>query len=164
VRDRQVRASRAAALALSLLALAGCPDPADQFIAGRLLDRCNGTWPVCTTIAGCVVNNTIYLEGTLPGTRRMIVRTRGQATIKVSLYLKSEGATGTNALIEWNETNCGTVASASVGGPDFFREFDAEGVFSRTQNVSQEGDHLITFSSDATADYYVKLDVTEIGI
>ncbi len=158
-----MKLASAKSLALGLLALAGCTDPASAFTAGRLLDPCDSTWPVCTTIAGCVVNDTLYLEGTLPGTRRMIVRTTGQASITVSVYLKTEGATGTNTLIEWNDASCGTVASDSMTGADFFKSFEAAGVFSQTQNVSQEGDHLITFTSDSTADYLLKVDVTEIG-
>ncbi len=158
-----MRASRFFGLALGLLAVAGCPDPAAQFTAGRLPDPCNGTWPVCTTIAGCVVNNSTYLEGTFPGPRRMIVRTRSQATIKVSVYLKSEGATGHETSINWNDASCGMVATETLTGADFFKEFEAQGTFTRTKSVSQEGDHLITFSSDSTADYLLKLDITETG-
>ncbi len=153
---------RASLLALALLLLGSCADLADQFTAGRLLDPCDGWWPVCTTVAGCVANNTIYLEGKLPGTRRMIVRTQGQASIAVSVYLKSEGAIGHEMRIEWGDA-CGTIASESLTGADLFKEFEAAGVFSRTKNVAQGGDHLVTFSSDATADYFLKVEVTELG-
>jgi hypothetical protein len=149
---------------VGLLLLSGCPDPAAQFIAGRLVDPCDGSWPVCTTIAGCLANNSTYLEGKLPGTRKMIVRTRGQASIKVSIHLKNEGAIGHQTRLEWNDASCGTVASEILTGADFFKEFEAQGEFSRTRNVAQEGDHLILFESDSTADYLLKVDVTEVGI
>lgn len=162
MQSKSVTTGRASLLASVLLLLGGCTDPADQFTAGRLLDPCDGWWPVCTTVAGCVVNNTLYLEGKLPGTRRMIVRTQRHASIAVSVYLNSEGAIGHEARIDWGDA-CGIVASESLTGADLFKEFEATGVFSRTKNVAQGGDHLVTFSSDATADYLLKVDVIEIG-
>ena len=155
--------ARARPLALGLLLLSGCPDPAAQFIAGRLADSCDGAWPVCTNIAGCLVNNSTYLEGRLPGVRPMVVRTRGQASIKVSIHLKTEGAIGKKTRIEWNDASCGTIATEILSGADFFKEFEAQGEFSRTRNVAQEGDHLIVFESDSTADYLLKVEVTEVG-
>ena len=150
-------------LALSLgaaLLLAGCPDAADQFISGRLLDPCNSGWPVCDTTAGCFVGNAYYLEGQFPGTRRFIVRTDGQAQVTIALFLKSEGAAGKSLRIEWNDASCGTKSVEEIDGKAFFKETEAEGELDRTKNVYQGGDHLIEVSCDSTAEYILKAVVT----
>ncbi|MGC4121472.1 MAG: hypothetical protein QM765_44235 [Myxococcales bacterium] len=143
----------------ALLSLSGCPDSADQFTAGRLLDPCNSSWPVCTTTAGCFVGNSYYLEGQFPGTRRFIVRTDGQASITISLYLKSQGAAGENLRIEWNDAACGNKTVEEVDGKAFFKEMEAEGSLRRTHNVYRAGDHLIEVTCDSTAEYLLKADV-----
>ncbi len=143
----------------ALLALSGCPDSEDQFKAGRLLDPCNGSWPVCTTTAGCFVGNSYYLEGQFPGTRRFIVRTDGQASITVALFLKSQGAAGDSLRLEWNDASCGTKTVEEIDGKAFFKEVEAEGTLRRTTNVYRGGDHLIEVSCDSTAEYLLKAEV-----
>ena len=143
--------------------LCGCPDASDQFKSGRLLDPCNNSWPVCTTTAGCFVGDSYYLEGQFPGTRRFIVRTQGQAAIEVSIFLETQAAEGNQLSITWNDAACGTVQVVQMTGVDFFKEFQAEGVLSRTKNVYQAGDHLIDVTADCSAEYMLKADVNEAG-
>ncbi|MBI5543474.1 MAG: hypothetical protein HY901_06265 [Deltaproteobacteria bacterium] len=140
-------------------ALCGCPDAADQFIEGRLLDPCNSSWPVCTTTAGCFVGNSYYLEGQFPGTRRFIVRTDGQAAITLSVFLKTQGAVGHELRMEWNDAACGSKFVELIDGTAFFKEVEAEGSLSRTKNVYRAGDHLLEVSSDSTAEYLLKAEV-----
>lgn len=152
---------RASAIPLgaALLLLSGCPDAADQFTNGRLLDPCNGSWPVCTTTAGCFVGNAYYLEGQFPGTRRFIVRTDGQASIALSVFLTTQGAVGHDLQLVWNDAACGTMQIETIDGQAFFKEVETEGLLVRTKNVFQAGDHLIEVSSDTTAEYLLKADV-----
>lgn len=145
-------------LALALL-LAGCPDAADQFVSGRLLDPCDGAWPVCTTTAGCFVGDTAYLEGQFPGTRRFIVRTPGAAEVTIALFLKTQAATGETLRLEWNDAACGTRSVEEIPGIGFFKEVEAEGELRRTKSVYQGGDHLLEVTSDATAEYLLKVEV-----
>jgi hypothetical protein len=142
------------------LLLAGCPDAADGFKNGRLLNACNSSWPVCTTTAGCFVSNNYYLEGEFPGTRRFIVRTDGQAQIAISIFLVSEGAAGQQLRIEWNDASCGTKSVEEVDGQAFFKEAEAEGTLTRTHSVFQPGDHLIEVTCDSTAEYILKPVIT----
>ncbi|HEY3451698.1 MAG TPA: hypothetical protein VGK67_35400 [Myxococcales bacterium] len=147
----------------ALLALSGCPDSADMFTSGRLLDPCNSSWPVCTTTAGCFVGNSYYLEGQFPGTRRFIVRTDGQASVTIALYLKSQGAAGEQLRIEWNDASCGNKTVEEVDGKAFFKEVEAEGSLRRTKNVYRGGDHLIEVSCDSNAEYLLKAEVNSAG-
>ncbi len=151
-------------LALAALALTSCPDPADQFVSGRLLDPCNGAWPVCNTTAGCFVGNAYYLEGQFPGTRRFVVRTQSQAAITIAVFLKSQGATGEKLRIEWNDSACGTKTVEEVDGKAFFKETEAEGSLRRTKNVYRAGDHLIEVSADCTGEYLLKAEVSEAAV
>jgi len=148
-----------ATLVGAALLLAGCPDAADQFTSGRLLDPCNGSWPVCTTSAGCFVGNSYYLEGQFPGTRRFVVRTDGQASIAIALFLKSQGAAGEQLRIEWNDASCGNKSVVEVDGKAFFKEVEAEGSLWRVKSVFRGGDHLIEVSCDSTAEYLLKAEV-----
>jgi len=143
----------------ALLVLVGCPDSADQFTAGRLLDPCNGSWPVCTTNAGCFVGNSYYLEGQFPGSRRFIVRTDGQASVKISLYLVTEAAVGDTLRVEWNDSACGTKMVEEVTGTSFFQDIEASGSWSRVKNVFQAGDHLIEVTCGSTAEYLLKAEI-----
>ena len=148
----------AAALATLLVA---CADPEEQFKAGRLFDACDRAWPVCTTTAGCIAGNAQYLEGRFPGTRRLIVRTQGQAEVSVVLLLKTQGAIGTETRLEWNEAGCGTRSVETLEGRGFFKEYEAMGEVRRAANVHREGDHLVEVTSDSTADYLLKVEVRE---
>jgi len=141
------------------LLLAGCPDPAAQFINGHLLEPCNGAWPVCTEIAGCSIDQEYYLQGQFPGTRRFMIRTTGQAQIAVDIFLLTEGAIGLATRIDWWEAGCGSKSSAVTAGQDFFKESEVEGQFRRVESVYQPGDHLIEVDSDATAEYYLKVEI-----
>lgn len=157
----RTRPSRVAAIAAAALALAGCIDAEAVFTSGRLREPCNGSWPVCTTTAGCVVGNAYFLDGRFPGTRRMIIKTESRATVAIVVTLRSEGATGEETRFLWNETGCGTAFTVTVDGRDFFKEFDALGEFRRSKDLARPGDHLIEVSSDATADYLLKLEVDQ---
>ncbi|MGI5864238.1 MAG: hypothetical protein ACOX6T_19580 [Myxococcales bacterium] len=139
--------------------LAACADPEEQFKAGRLYDACDRAWPVCTTTGGCVLGNAQYLEGRFPGTRRFVVRTEGQAEIAIVMLLKTQGATGAETRFEWNEAGCGSKSVEAVEGLSLFKEYEALGEVRRVAKVHREGDHLIEVTSDATADYLLKVEV-----
>src|SRR5882724_4192394 len=40
-----------------------CMDEKGQFIFGRVSDKCDTEWPVCDTIAGCLLGDSSYIEG-----------------------------------------------------------------------------------------------------
>lgn len=141
-----------------LLGATACASAEDLFVSGRLRDTCNESWPVCTTVAGCMVGDTSYLEGKFPGTRRFIVKTDGQREISVVLFFKNEGAIGTETRIVWNEAGCGASSIEVIDGRSLFKEAAIDGTLKRSKNVFTEGDHLIEITSDATVDYLLRIE------
>ena len=151
---------------LLLLGLLGCNSSAqDQFVGERIPNSCGSVWPVCQTFAGCVLDGSSYTQGNVPGTVKFIVNTLGAANITISLFLTSAQAQGTKTAITFFEPGCGVQYRVETTGLDFFAESENESgqPFSRTQEVSLAGDHLIQIDSDATAAYLMDVTVVEQG-
>jgi hypothetical protein len=163
VPERRILRALAALASLSASLAAGCVDAESAFVGNRLRDVCNEDWPVCNTAAGCVIGNGQYVPGTFPGTVRMIVQTQLSTNVSIDIFLRTEGAVGTVTNLYWFEVGCGTNYIDHVTGKDLFAKFDAQGIFTDTQQLVEPGDHLIEVSSDATADYLLKLDVVVQG-
>ena len=156
--------SRSKTLASLLLLLAGCsPGAQSQFVGERIPDECGSNWPVCDTFAGCRLDNTSYVQGKLPGSRKFIVHTLGPAHLEVSLLVNDAQAQGSSTAVTFFEPGCGVQYRAAVDGRTFFAESQSEAgtPFSRGQDVSQGGDHLVLFDSDSTASYLLEVAVTE---
>ena len=145
-----------------LLALAGCTAE-DVFIGDRALDPCDGSWPVCTFRAGCNLNEREYLEGAFPGSRRFIVETDGEATIRVTVLFRNEISPGADTEIHWYEPGCFERYSYRSEGADLFREAGSSGLLEKERAVYRPGDHLIEVFSDAVAGYLLRIDLTGAG-
>jgi hypothetical protein len=141
-------------------ALSACALGAEEnFSAGLKLDRCDGTFPICQTSAGCVLGNTNYVEGSFPGSRQFIVPAPAGSLIAVRIFFRSQVATGVDTEILWNEPGCFDTYQYLSEGIDIFREAGKDGIFEQTQLVLLDGDHLVEVFSDATADYFISVDV-----
>ena len=155
---------RSRSLLLALLALASCSTSAsDEFIGERIPDSCGANWPVCDTFAGCRIDDTSYISGKLPGTRKVIVHTQGAAHIDVALLVSDAEAQGTETALTFFEPGCGVQYRLAVDGRTFFAESqNDQGLpFTRGQDVGQGGDHLVQLDSDAAASYLLEVTVTE---
>jgi hypothetical protein len=149
-------------LVLAVAALSGCfADAEGAFTDGRALEPCASTIPVCSATASCVLSDTNYTEGSFAqgATRRVIVRTTGEATIDVALYFVTEGSPGVDTEIAWSEVGCRDRASVSSDGKDLFAEAGADRVWHRSRKVTTAGDHLVEVFSDAQADYLLRVSV-----
>jgi hypothetical protein len=146
--------------------LAACSQgPQTDFVGTRLPDGCDNTWPVCQTFAGCRLDDTSYVQGNLPGITKFIVNTQGPATITVSVLVITASAEGSDTVVTFFEPGCGVQYRLDADGRSFFAETQSEAgtPFVRSQQVGQGGDHLVTFQSDASASYLLKIDVAEQG-
>lgn len=146
------------------LGVASCsPSPEDAFIGDRIPDTCGQNWPVCDTFAGCRLDDGSYVQGSLPGSRKFIVHTVGPAHIDVSMLVDSAQAQGTSTAFTFFEPGCGVEYRVSATGKQFFAESQSEtgAAFTRGQDVSQGGDHLVLLDSDASATYLLAFTVTE---
>lgn len=130
-----------------------------NFTLGLSRDRCDGTFPICQTTAGCTMGTGRYIEGRFPGTRSFIVPAPEEAVITVHIFFKTQMATGIDTEILWHEPGCFDTYQYLSEGRDIFLEAGDDKVFSRSQQVFLEGDHLVEIFSDAVADYVVKVDV-----
>lgn len=149
---------------IAAVLLAGCHNGIESdFIGNRIPDQCGANWPVCDTFAGCRLDNGSYVSGNLPGSRKFIVHTVGQATITVDLLVENAQAQGTSTAITWFEPGCGVQYRQAADGKTFFAESQNEAgtPFTRSQDVSQPGDHLVLIDSDATASYLLRITVAE---
>jgi hypothetical protein len=148
--------------ALAFLGLwSGCGFGSEAaFFGPRLLDTCDLELPVCNTTAGCkLVEEDRYIEGSFPGQKSLIVPTAGEATIRVSIYWRTQLGPGADTEIIWNEPACVDVTRYESQGADVFADSNAKGIFIQERKVFREGEHLIEIRSDATADYLLKTDV-----
>jgi len=143
---------------LALLAV-GCGGRRESFIEGRALDRCNQVWPVCDTVAGCLVGEESYLEGRFPGEGRFVVQVPEPSTVRVHVYVENQGAAGDETVVTWYEDRCRARIRASSTGVNFFAEAEQVGEYIREADLTGIGDHLIEFQSDSQADYVVKVEV-----
>jgi len=149
-------------LLLVVLGALGCTAE-DVFIGDRSHDPCDGSWPVCTYRAGCNLNEREYLQGAFPGSRRFIVETAGEATIRVTLYFRNEISPGADTEIHWYEPGCFERYSYTSEGADLFREAGASGLLEKERTVYRPGDHLVEVFSDAVVDYLLRIDVIELA-
>ncbi len=140
-----------------------CCTAEDVFIGDRVYDPCDGNWPVCSYRAGCNLNEREYLAGTFPGSRRFIVETEAEATIRVTIFYKEEISPGSDTEIHWYEPGCFERYSYTSEGADLFREAGNTGLLEKERTVYRPGDHLVEVFSDAVASYLLRIDVFEPG-
>jgi hypothetical protein len=143
-----------------LAILAACANQVDDFTKGRAHDPCSGTnYGLCNTVAGCILDNTNYLQGHFPGQEAVLVRTTGPATIELHFIFQNVTSSGQETLLTWYEPGCTSRYQLSVLGSVFVGEAEKTGEFVRSYDLLAAGDHQITYESDANADYYFKVVV-----
>jgi len=147
------------AAAIALAVVFSCGSPQDSFTSGRIQDPCSQTWPVCNTVAGCILGETNFVGGNFPGSFTFIVSTPAPSTITVNIYLQTVTAAGTTTTITWFETGCTSSFPQTFPGNVFVGESQDQGVFNASQAVVGVGDHQLTVISDATASFLLSVDI-----
>lgn len=145
--------------ALAALFFTACSSPRAEFLGNRALDTCSEAWPICSSVAGCVIGAQSYLEGRFPGKARFVINVPEPAVVWVSVYLEGVSAAGEETTIDWYEDRCRAFIRESVDGETFVGETQRIGFFQRRAELIGVGDHLIEVKSDSEADYLVKVDV-----
>jgi hypothetical protein len=144
---------------LGLWLLAGCGGRKEQFVGARTLDRCNESWPVCDSFAGCLIGPQSYTTGRFPGDGRFIVQVFEPSIARVSFYLENVTSAGTETWIRFYEDRCRANVKVSIDGRAFVGESERIGQVDRQVELSGLGDHLIEFKSDGEMEYTIKADV-----
>ncbi|MBI4509326.1 MAG: hypothetical protein HY698_06795 [Deltaproteobacteria bacterium] len=139
-----------------ILWLAGCGQEL-EFTIGREFEACEANLPTaCGATARCVLDGEHYLGGQFPGTRRFLVRTEGETTIKFQLLLGDQRAPGTELRLVVHEPGCGDRYEFDSAGQDIFRLAGNDSVLGIPIHVTRAGDHLVELVSDAYASYLLK--------
>ena len=147
---------------IALWASAGCSNPKDDFIGSRVLQTCNQSWPACGAVAGCLLGDADYMAGQFPGDNQAVIQLQKPSTVALNLYISSVESSGTFAQESWFEGACRSRSDVKVTGVAFVQEAQREGIFTRTYNLLDSGDHLVQFSSDAQAQYLFSVTVTPL--
>lgn len=148
-------------LALALLAALAqaCASPRDEFVAGRVLERCDGQWPVCDQISGCLIGEQSFVEGRFPGQRRLAIQLFEPSTVRVLMFLDQVTAAGTEASFNFFEDRCRSRVRHAVTGRTFYGEAEKQGYVAREADLFGVGDHLLEVESDGRARYLLKLEI-----
>lgn len=142
-----------------VLGVVGCATHREEFLFGRVQEKCDSEWPVCDQISGCLVGSTSYVAGKFPGSGKLAVQVFEPSSVTVSFYLEKVGALGTETAINWYEERCRARYRETITNRTFVGEMEQQFYVARTADLSGTGDHLITFESDVSADYLAKVDV-----
>jgi hypothetical protein len=126
--------------------------------SGSGVNPCNDTIPAaCGQIAHCVLDGDQYLQGELPATQTFIVRTTGPKTVTFSFTFDNREAAGTGLTLTSTEPDCSQQSSYSSQG-DLFELAGSSGVLSFPIQMTQTGDHLVQFKSDAYCSYQLSYE------
>jgi hypothetical protein len=136
----------------------GCSDNS-TFTLGRNQELCVTTVPTaCGIPARCVIDDTVYIQGTLPGSQAFIVRTDGEIMLNFHILLTDRLAPGTVLRLVANEPTCGQHSTYDSEGTNLFQLTGEDGALPIPLEVHQAGDHLVELSSDAYCDYSLIVD------
>jgi hypothetical protein len=147
-----------------LLSLGGCLDEKDQFILGRVADRCDTEWPICDTIAGCLLGDSSYIEGKFPTKGKIAIQLFEPSTVTVAFYLENVAGSGLETAINFFEDRCRSRVRQSIDGRTFVGEAEQAGFVKRSVDLSGTGDHLIEYESDARLSFLLKVDVLPLRL
>ncbi len=149
---------------LPLVLFVSCGNVTEQFIGTRVLDVCDGTWPVCDNTVGCLLGDRSYLTGRFPGKNRLAIRLVEPSKVTVSLLLTETQASGDQAVFNFYEDRCRARIRTEIAGKTFITENEQIGFVERSAELTGEGDHLIEFESDSKARYTAKVDVVPLRL
>ena len=155
---------RAALLVAIAFSLSGCMDERGQFVFGRVADRCNTEWPICDTIAGCLLGDSSYIEGRFPTNGKVAVQIFEPSTVTMSFFLENVAGAGEETTINFYEDRCRSRTRVTVEGRTFVGEAEQMGLVKRSVDLSGVGDHLIEYTSDARLQFLMKVEVLPIRL
>lgn len=148
---------------MGLLSLLSCGVQEGDFIIGADYSPCQANIPVCQTTAGCNMNESTYIEGEFPGRRTFVVTAPVDTDIVVKIFFKTREHPGEDTEIRWYEPGCADYYAYESDGIDIFSKAGSDRVFSKTKRMRSGGDHLIEIYSDATTNYFVRVELNHPG-
>jgi hypothetical protein len=127
-----------------------------DFTSSATLNPCQQTIPAaCGGTAHCVLGGDEYLQGFFPGTQTFVVRTDTPRNVTFSFVFQDRRAAGTGLTLTSTEPDCSEQSSYASQG-DLFELAGASGVLEFPIQMTNAGDHLVTFHSDAYCSYEMR--------
>ena len=145
---------------MMLSILLGCQSPQEEFASGRLQKFCEGSIPICSVHAACVVSNQDFLEAEFPGGQRFIVEADDlDRTAVIRLYFNEMVFPGTEFQIKLYGPGCGTLETTHLVDVDLFERAGDDSTVEFTLPIDVPGDHLLEIYSDMAAGYLLTADL-----
>lgn len=152
-----------------VLALAGslpaCLTSEEAFVGGRLPSLCDEAYWICNVTAGCILDNDHYIEGSFPGTHRVVVVADDvNAPLQARLFFTEMESPGTELLLQVSEPDCtlnADVARAHLHDMDLFEEAGDDRTLIFDLTVLDAGEHLVEVYSDASVGFLMVVEVLE---
>jgi len=133
--------------AIAVVSLAAC-----GVTAGDSLNLCQDNVPsACGTVSHCVLDSDQYLSGQFPGSQIFVIHTATPEQVTFSFVFDNRISAGGLTLTS-TEPDCSEESSYMSQG-DLFELSGASGVLSFPITMTEPGDHLIQFTSDAYCSY-----------
>ena len=121
--------------------------------AGETVNPCQENFPApCGTIAHCVLTNNEFLQGSFPGSQIFVIRTTAPEHVTFSFDFTNRISAGTTLTLSSTEPDC-SERSTYMNTSDIFQAAGGSGILSFPITMTEPGDHLIQFSSDAYCSY-----------
>lgn len=151
-------------------ALLGDASALQHFVGDLTEAPCDGVLPVCLDqYAGCVLDETGYVLGNFPGSRKVVVETPTTGDWKIRLLIFFDPDTtprypGTELDVSWYEPGCAehysySFASDATATGDLFEVAGEDNVIELEHDVVEAGQHLVTVFADATTRYALRVQV-----
>jgi hypothetical protein len=156
--------SQRALLVVCLATFAGCIDTREQFIGSRVLEVCNGQWPVCDTTVGCFVGDQSYVSGRFPGSNQLGIQIFEPSQVTATFYITNVSSSGTMTVLNFYEDSCRSRVRDEITGRAFIGEMQTMAYVARKADLSGNGDHLISWESDSRSDYLLKIDILPLRL
>ena len=141
-----------------------CGGAEGQFIGSRILDACDGEWPICATTAGCILGDRSYVQGRFPGANKVVIPIFEPSEVTVSVFLSETSGAGQQTVVNLYEPACASRTRVTMTGTAFVAEAQQNGLVTRKADLSGVGDHLIEVESDARSKYLLKVDVLPLRL
>jgi len=128
------------------------------FTGNRSLSPCSELISPCKgMVAGCILDDKHYIEGSFPGSRKFMVTAAAGKKIRVLILLLNKLSPGSWTEVSWYEPGCTDEYKHSV--KNLFSAAGADSVFEAEHGVVKNGDHLVTVFSDAVVKYLLRVEV-----
>ena len=150
-----------ASVILSLF-FAACETAEEAFVGNRAQALCDEAYMICHKPAGCVLDRKHFVEGSFPGSNRVVIATEeNSVTLEVRIFISQLSATGTELIMRAYEPDCTLNTRESqehLIDVDIFQRAGDDHTMIFDLQALNKGEHLLEIYSDASAQYVLVVE------